>query len=260
MDDNDEVSQEAESSGSLEMKKDKHITEKDIEEAMVKNYSSCENLYADIALNLANKFNIFGCQDNNVVSDFVSQNATQENLDTEKRWLEIMEDAEQSVGSQIDEEDDEDESEDNREVMLYDKTEANSVNAVEGSVTVKDLLTENADEENAGQLNDKQRMAFTILKNYLHELVPGQEVKPLLMVIYGAGRTGETKTLHLLASHLRKEGANHQTIAIHVMNLYDHHRFIISICEDCHIQCSCLQRRNYSSFLGRNYNLSNPKK
>ena len=176
------------------------ITEADVDDALKEKFTGRELLYAETAMNLANEFKIFERAATSKHIPYMAHRATGEDLMNEDRWMRYIADIEKERGGRYDDEDDDEPGEvvADEDFVMCDSGVEYQLNEVDSAHA--GLIGDES------ELNEEQKIVYTILKNYLQQQVPVENKKPPHVLVFGAGGTGKTKIINALTNDLHKLG------------------------------------------------------
>jgi hypothetical protein len=172
------------------------VTELDIESALQDNFSTRELLYADVAVNIAEDFSIFSDDPVHGASCPPKRAITEKEMEMCMHWQDIMKksgrDEDVNVGT-----------------ITTTLQSSSQTKNTHGTVELQNSpCSSNINQpihHDISDLNDKQLMAYTIVRNTLLARLAGQHCPQLLMLIFGEGGTGKSRLLdaitQLFATH-----------------------------------------------------------
>lgn len=176
------------------------ITESDIENALQDCHSTREMLYADVAVNIAEDFAIFGDATVQIVLCQPSHFATGKQMELCLRWQELIQ---HGQGNNLEQTEKEIHGDNVGSVSATSLTKIplpsnNNIRTVQRSVDVHTAKSNATLQNISSDLNQEQLMAYIIIRNTLFAHLAGQHHKQLLMFITGEGGTGKSRLLNAI--------------------------------------------------------------
>ena len=136
----------------------REITEADVDEALKERYSGRELLYAETAMNLKNKFQIFDHAVSRKQTPYMAHLATHGDLRNEEHWRQCLAEVKTVTGGRYDD----DKANETGDVVAKQEVQISDYGVQSLSDSVK-----SAEHLGGGyELNEKEKIAYTILMNY----------------------------------------------------------------------------------------------
>lgn len=177
------------------------VTEDDIQRVLDQPHSPREQMFADVAINIALKSGALQTPNSNHTSCAGAPLATEHDLEKFQRWQAVLD------GERLREDEEE----------MFDSTEEVHplLHPLNDSVTDLDpstsCLTRNTPpiEEQEYSLNERQLMVHRIVANHLRDHLANKSPPQRLMIIQGPGGTGKTTLLNAISKTFESEAASH---------------------------------------------------
>jgi len=181
------------------------ITENDIEHAADGIFSSREELYAEVAMNIAEDYDIFAkphltTNHDTPPNPILASATTHDQLQKCNLWSDFLADDENTKDNE-----DPDNSVDQGRVILHPFTED-----VDVDVGYTETVSNHALKyQPPTTLNDEQRIAYNIVINHLQTALENKAHEPLLMILEGEAGTGKSQLLSIITQTFEHLGAAH---------------------------------------------------
>jgi hypothetical protein len=180
------------------------ITESDIEHAADGIFSSREELYAEVAMNIAEDFDIFAkphlTTDRDTPNPILASGATHDQLQKCTLWSNFLADDENTKDNE-----DPDNCIDQGRVILHPFTEH-----VDVDVGYTEAVSNHVPKyQPPTTLNHEQRIAYNIVINHLQTALENKSREPLLMILEGEAGTGKSQLLSVITRMFEDLGAAH---------------------------------------------------